>query len=220
MSKTKPHDPGTSGKTRTLRLPPIPSNSTRDARMAELLVAGVATNAATTTHYAMGVLGETDLTEVFQALRADGKSVQSGDLSGVEALLSSQIVALNAIFGEMARRAAVNMGEHLDATDKYLRLALRAQGQCRATAETLAVIKQGPPIFARQANVAHGPQQVNNGTMPPAPRASESTSINQPELLESSDGGHVDTRAASTAGRGDSALEAVGTKHRPENTGR
>jgi len=219
MNSKKPNDSGTTGKVRTLRLPQIPPNSTRDAQLAELLVAGVATNAATTTHYAKGVLGETDLTEVFRALQADGKSVKSGDLSGVEALLSSQIVALNAIFGEMARRAALNMGEHLDATDKYLRLALRAQGQCRATAETLAVIKQGPPIFARQANVAHGPQQINNGAQAGL-RAGENTPSNQPELLESSDGERLDTGTASTAGRRDSALEAVGTKHRPENTGR
>ena len=42
-----------------------------------------------------------------------------------------------------------------------MRLSLKAQGQCRATLETLAVIKN-PPVFAHQANIAHGPQQVNN----------------------------------------------------------
>lgn len=42
---------------------------------------------------------------------------------------------------------------------------LKAQSQCRATLETLAAIKVGPAIFARQANIAHGPQQVNNGVI-------------------------------------------------------
>jgi hypothetical protein len=35
-----------------------------------------------------------------------------------------------------------------------MRLALRAQGQCRATLETLAVMKSPPTVFARQANIA------------------------------------------------------------------
>ena len=43
-----------------------------------------------------------------------------------------------------------------------MRLALKAQGQCRATLETLATIKNPPVVFARQANIAQGPQQVNN----------------------------------------------------------
>jgi hypothetical protein len=52
--------------------------------------------------------------------------VQSGDLSAVEATLTAQAAALNAIFSELARRAALNMGEYLPATETYLRLALKA----------------------------------------------------------------------------------------------
>jgi hypothetical protein len=44
-----------------------------------------------------------------------------------------------------------------------MRLALKAQSQCRATLETAAAMKNSQPVaFVRQANVAHGPQQVNN----------------------------------------------------------
>jgi len=95
-----------------------------------------------------------------------------------------------------------------------LRYALRAQAQCRATLETLAVIKAGPPVFARQANIAHGPQQVNNGT-PPPPRAGENPGSEQPKLLEASEGERLDTGAAGAAGRGNPPLEAVGAEHRP-----
>ncbi|HYF60778.1 MAG TPA: hypothetical protein VEA81_17665 [Burkholderiaceae bacterium] len=175
------------------------------------------------TSFTKGTLGEADLTEVFQALQADGRAVKTGDLSAIEALLSSQIVALNAIFGEMARRAALNMGEYIDATDRYLRLAMRAQSQCRATAETLAVMKAGPPVFAQQANIAHGPQQVNNGISGAEradARAGGEKSVQQPELLETSDGERLDARAASTAGRGNPALEAVDAKHGSEDAGR
>jgi hypothetical protein len=48
------------------------------------------------------------------------------------------------------------MGEYVDAADTYMRLALRAQSQCRATLETLAAIKNPPVAFANQANIAHG----------------------------------------------------------------
>ena len=60
-----------------------------------------------------------------------------------------------------------------------MRLALRAQGQCRATAETLAAIKNGPAVFARQANIAHGPQQVNN-TLAVARAGNVETAPNEP----------------------------------------
>ena len=56
----------------------------------------------------------------------------------------------------------MNMDEYIEATERYMRLALKAQGQCRATLETLAAIKNPPVVFARQANFANGPQQVNN----------------------------------------------------------
>ncbi len=54
-----------------------------------------------------------------------------------EKAIFGQAVALGVMFNEMARRAALNMGEHLQATDTYMRLAMRAQGQCRATLQTL-----------------------------------------------------------------------------------
>jgi hypothetical protein len=67
-----------------------------------------------------------------------------------------------------------------------MRLALKAQSQCRATLETLSVVKNPPSVaFVRQANIANGPQQVNNG--PPsaadASRARE-TEIQPNKLLE------------------------------------
>lgn len=89
--------------------------------------------------------------------------VKDGDLSDIEANLTAQAVTLDAMFTELARRAALNMGTHLGATDTYLRLAMKAQAQCRATAETLAEIKYPRAVaFVRQANIAHGHQQVNN----------------------------------------------------------
>ena len=72
------------------------------------------------------------------------------------------------------------MGEYIEASEKYMKLELKAQAQCRATIETLAAIKNPPVVFAKQANIANGPQQVNN-VPPTLPRADEKT--NSPNKL-------------------------------------
>jgi hypothetical protein len=71
---------------------------------------------------------------------------------------------LDTIFNELARRCQANVcGGYLDAAERYLRLALKAQSQCRANIETFAEIKNPKPLaFVQQANIASGPQQVNN----------------------------------------------------------
>jgi hypothetical protein len=162
--KRKPTKPATKPAT-TMTIGGEPGKSI-ERRLADVAMAGTAGNALTVRAFAHGTFGELRTTECLDALRASVKAVQGGDLAGPEAMLTAQAAALNAIFGELARRAAINMGEHLDATERYMRLALKAQGQCRATLETLAAIKNPPVVFARQANIAHGPQQVNNGAAP------------------------------------------------------
>ena len=72
------------------------------------------------------------LTELVASLRDQGEAVNRGDLAAAERMLSAQAVALNAVFSEMARRAALNMGTNLGATEAYMRLALKAQSQSRA----------------------------------------------------------------------------------------
>lgn len=105
-------------------------------------------------------MGDVDLTECLNALVASAERVNRADLGDAEAPLNSQAVTLNAVFTNLARRA--NSTQYIDHFDRYMRLALKAQGQCRATLETLALIKSPATVFARQANIAHGPQQVNN----------------------------------------------------------
>jgi hypothetical protein len=105
---------------------------------------------------------------------------------------------------------ALNMGEYIEASEKYMRLALKAQAQCRATIETIATLKNPPVVFARQANISAGPQQVNNG---PATRAEVSS--NRPnELLEQSHEPRMDPGAPRQAGSSDPALVPVEASHR------
>ncbi len=81
-------------------------------------------------------------------------------------MLTSQASALNSIFTELSRRAANCLFDGspgtFERTEAYLRMAMRTQSQCRMTLDTLGTIKN-PPVFAKQANIANGPQQVNNG---------------------------------------------------------
>ena len=88
------------------------------------------------------------------------EAVNRGDMKRPEAILVGQSYILNEIFNSLARRAfnQNNIKHH----ETYLRLALKAQTQCRATLETLSNIKNPPIVYTRQANIANGPQQINN----------------------------------------------------------
>ena len=103
-----------------------------------------------------------------------------------------------------------NAGECLDATDKYMRLALKAQSQCRATLETLAGIKNPIP-YIKQTNIANGPQQVNNGQIAAAapPHAGDfETAPNK--LLEANHGQRLDIGAEVAAGGANQTVAAMG----------
>lgn len=109
-----------------------------------------------------------DLQEMVMTLNQQVKDLQQGDSNQTESILFSQAVTLNAIFLEMARRAALNMNEHIHATEAYMRMALRAQNQVRLTLETIHNIKNPSVVIAKQANITSGPQQVNNVLAPEA----------------------------------------------------
>ena len=160
------------------------------------------------------VFGDTNLAALIEVLTKQNECVRGGDLARAENMLMTQAHTLDAIFNELARRSALNMGEYINAAERYLRLALKAQSQCRATLETLATIKNPPVIYAKQANISNGPQQVNNGTMP-APAHGE-TSIEQNKLLEREHGQRLDTGTQSTPIGADKELETVGAIDRAE----
>ena len=141
----------------------------------------------------------------------------NGDLERGEAMLMAQAHTLDAIFNRLVVRAAMNQGEYLEAADRYYRLALRAQNQCRATLETLATIKNPPNLaIVKQANIGQA-VQVNNGV--PASRAPENENAPN-KLLEVTDGKRLDVGAASPASRADSELEAVGALDRAKDVKR
>lgn len=149
---------------------PARAGVSHDRLVSDLVAGGEATNALTAARFVNADIGELSLTDLVASLREHGEAVNRGDLAAAERMLNAQAVALNVMFAELARRAALNMGTHMEATERYLRLALKAQSQSRTTVETLAAIRNPRVVFARQANINNGgQQQVNNGTATAAP---------------------------------------------------
>ena len=85
---------------------------------------------------------------------------ESGDLAVASRLLAAQAVTLDSMFTELARRAALNMGEYINAAERYGRLALKAQSNCRATLETLSKLHQPREQTVRHVHVNEGGQAV------------------------------------------------------------
>lgn len=205
------------GKAGELRVADEPGK-TSEQQLAEIAIDGVAPSALTCLMFSNGAMGELGLTESVQALRQNIAKVNQGDLSGLEGMLMGQATALGTIFQECSRRAAINMGEYPEAVERYLRLGLKAQSQCRTTLQALAEMKIPRQVsYVRQANIANGHQQVNNGCPDAAAHTqpAQETQIEPNELLEMSNVTRLDTRAPSSAIRSDTAVEAVGAVNRP-----
>jgi len=110
------------------------------------------------------IYGEETISNLTDVLdKIVNKVTKENDLSHCEEMLIGQAEALQSIFTALSRKA-LNQ-EYLKHYDILLKLALKAQSQCRATIETLATLKNPPVIFAKQANIAQGHQQINNGQL-------------------------------------------------------
>lgn len=163
--------------------------------------------------------GKLDLFALMAQLEEQHANLASDNLANAENMLMSQAVALQAIFTKLAVRAMGATGH--DQIQCMLGLALRAQSGSRATLQTLGELKHPrQATFVRQANIAQGPQQVNNGvamtplapSMPAraqeeVPNSTNKLSGTRHELLE-------DTRAAGQAIAGYPVMAAVEKVHR------
>jgi len=198
---------------KALKVAQQPTEATADA-LAHTLLRPSVQAALTLIDYNRG-FGELSINTLVDDLGAQCELASGGDLKRAEAILTVQAHTLDAVFHNLARRA--QRVKYLNQLDTYMRLALKAQTQCRSTLEALVAIKNPQPVaFVKQANIAHGPQQVNNSRSTDASRAEKSG--NQPsKILEHQDGEQLDFRAACEAGTADSSLETVGAGNRPKN---
>ena len=195
----------------------LEEGKSEDKQFAELSLSATTLNAMTARTFTHHTTGLTNITETIAAMHEKVKAVNSGNTHDLEATLTAQVSSLNAIYGEMARRAALNMGEHLQATESYMRLALKAQAQCARTIEVIATMKNPPVIFAKQANISNGNQQVNNGSVQnnkttDVPTHAGETVNQSNELLEVDHGSTtMDFRAETAASGKDKAVSALDT---------
>lgn len=129
-------------------------------KLAEVALDPNAHAMATANLFGKGTFGPQPITDSYEVIQSHAKAAISGDLANQKAMLAGQATALNAIFSEMARRAALNMGEYVGATESYMRLALKAQAQCRSTIEALDRLTSGHVQTVKHVHVNEGGQAV------------------------------------------------------------
>ena len=126
------------------------------------------------------------LTKILSQQTAD---VVGGNMTRPESMLLSQAHTLDALFNSLVMKG---LGQtHMPHYESFLRLAYKAQSQCRSTLQTLSDIKNPSVVYAKQANITNGNQQINNGV--PAPRTQENIKYSN-ELLTEIPHAKLDTR--------------------------
>ena len=78
-----------------------------------------------------------DIHALDKALKESTEAIHHGDMKAVEAMLYGQAVALQTMFTNLSMRADCQQGR-LDNIEALLKLAFKAQNQCRMTLETLS----------------------------------------------------------------------------------
>jgi hypothetical protein len=176
-----------------------------DARATARAVLHPTTSAAIATQATYGTTIDgklLDMGALAEELGEQVGKVHGGDMRRMESMLVAQATTLDALFNRLTHRAMAQ--EYLKQFETYMRLALKAQAQARATVEALAEIKNPRPVaFVQQANVGTNLMVNNNGI------SRAHTENAQTGLLEADDGNRLDAGTAGTAGRIDPALATV-----------
>lgn len=106
------------------------------------------------------VPGEPHFDDFAKAIKGRADAVLEGDLKLASELLVAQALSLDAMFAELARRAAINFGDYPLAAERYARLAFKAQANSRAAIEALAKLHQPREQVVRHVHVNEGGQAV------------------------------------------------------------
>ncbi|MFM7460351.1 MAG: hypothetical protein ACKO15_05880, partial [Burkholderiales bacterium] len=153
-----------------------------------------------------------DINALAEVLKSQSKETSAGDMSRPEAMLLAQAQTLEALFYRFTRSGMAQ--DTIPQFEAHFRLALKAQSQSRMALEALAEMKNPKSIaFVKQANIAGGHQQVNNG----APSHAGEKDFQPNTLLDSKHDERMDTGTAAAAGATNPPVETVGAIHRPTN---
>jgi hypothetical protein len=216
MDKTDNYDEGQGAQVGTeIECPPDADEATRDAMFA------LSTHVAATMSIAE-VQGQTismpnDLRALTKELVRQSRTKGTG-----EEMLQTQAIVLDLVFNQLLAQA-INQSD-LQVLDSMLRLAFKAQTQCRSTLEAISDIRH-PRITNNiaQLNNATGHQQVNNGTSARTRKTSRSKVDikNPPNKLSEDLVSDILQNTGTSAGseREDQPVAAVEESHRPKNSG-
>lgn len=135
----------------------------RDMLLGRLALEPGVRHASLAAGYASGMFGDSHETPIktrvailgdaAREARAGGKGMSSD-------ILMTQAMVLDTMFTELAARAATSMGRNLEVTDRYMRLALKAQANCRSTIEALAKLHQPREQVVKHVHVNEGGQAI------------------------------------------------------------
>lgn len=199
----------------------LAENATDAETMKRNIAKAVITPALAATRVISSAEGQTglgarlDLLALTDCLKEQAAKVNKGDLAQVETMLLSQATALQSLFARLVERGM--NADLLPHYETHLRLALRAQAQSTRTLEVLTNLKNPPVVIAKQANIAQGHQQVNNGLPADDPARAREFENSPNKLLEELPSERLDTGTAATASRSHSEMETVGAVHRTED---
>lgn len=147
----------------TLRITQTPDESDAQA-MARALLQPTLKGAAAAATYAdkmfRGALDLPGLGDYADHIDTVTAQAANGDVAMASKILAAHAITLDSMFAELARRAAINMGEYMHASERYGRLALKAQSNCRATLEALAKLHQPREQTVRHVHVNEGGQAI------------------------------------------------------------
>jgi hypothetical protein len=197
----------------------VPVQPESDAKLgAQLQIDGTLVALVTQDYLPLSASSPLDISD---AVKEQAKSIHDGDLSQLESMLLQQAVAMQAMFVDLAARAKT--ATHLSTLNTLTQLALKSATGSRQSIAVLAEIKSPRSVaFVQQANIANGPQQINNHNLSGAPPArTENFRMPENELLEpAEDDSRMDTRTPRQAGSANPRMEAVGAINRTDHRSR
>lgn len=185
------------------------------------------TSATVVNAFNKSLKSDAELVDIAFGIAETNMDYWDGEHRHCEAMLLSQACALEGMFTSLALMAERRIDKNIESAEKLMKMALKAQSQCRSTLETLFALKNPPVVFANQANITSGPQQVNNGgaydggatdetNVPPSRKRERAREIKleKNELLEADNGKRMESGAKRKAVSADQNVEAVGKSNR------
>jgi hypothetical protein len=162
MTKGKTAKAPAGNDDRTLNLS-AQEGETAERTHAKAAIGPVVRHTVLAEYFATSILGKNlkpPITDTAEVIREHVGDIGKGDLTVPGRLLAAQAISLDAIFTDLASRAAMNRGEYLNAAETYMRLALKAQAACRATIDSLAKLHQPREQTVRHVHVNEGGHAV------------------------------------------------------------